>query len=63
MSFLLNKSPKLYSGSGLDLMEFVSGPARYKATAEYDLGCGDTPMPYLISRHYDNLRVFEVSTQ
>lgn len=44
-------------------MEFVSGPARYKVTAEYDLGCGDTPVPYLISRHYDNLRVFEVSTQ
>ncbi|OJJ57265.1 hypothetical protein ASPSYDRAFT_80205 [Aspergillus sydowii CBS 593.65] len=43
--------------------EYVSGLAEYTVVAEHDLGCGNAYMPYLIGRHYDDLRIFRVGAQ
>lgn len=43
--------------------EYVSGLAEYTVVAEHDLGCGNAYMPYLIGRHYDDLRCFRVGAQ
>lgn len=43
--------------------EYVSGLAEYTVVSEHDLGCGNAYMPYLIGRHYDDLRIFRVGAQ
>ncbi|KAF4171738.1 hypothetical protein CNMCM8694_002092 [Aspergillus lentulus] len=43
--------------------EYVSGLAEYTVVAEHDLGCGNAYMPYLIGRHYDDLRCFRIGAQ
>lgn len=40
--------------------KYTSGRADYTVVAEAELGCGNAYLPYLIGRHYDDLRVFKV---
>ncbi|KAH6687426.1 hypothetical protein F5X68DRAFT_231894 [Plectosphaerella plurivora] len=40
--------------------EYVSGRADYTVVENHELGSGQAYMPYLIGRHYEDLRVFKV---
>ncbi|KAM5341310.1 hypothetical protein ACJ41O_014341 [Fusarium nematophilum] len=44
-------------------MEYVSGRADYTVIEQHDLGCGQAYMPYLVGRHYDDLRQFKVGIE
>ncbi|KAH7007362.1 hypothetical protein EDB80DRAFT_457159 [Ilyonectria destructans] len=44
-------------------MEYVSGRADYTVIEEHDLGCGAAYLPYMIGRHYDDLRQFKVGSE
>ncbi|OQE14956.1 hypothetical protein PENSTE_c031G00635 [Penicillium steckii] len=44
-------------------MEYVSGEATYTVVEEHDLGCGQAYLPYLVGRHYDDLRAFKVGIE
>ncbi|KAM5342119.1 hypothetical protein ACJ41O_015150 [Fusarium nematophilum] len=43
--------------------KYVSGRADYTVIAEDELGCGDAYLPYLIGRHYEDLRIFKVGAE
>ncbi|KAB2568957.1 hypothetical protein DBV05_g12369 [Lasiodiplodia theobromae] len=40
--------------------QYVSGRADYTVVEDHELGCGNAYMPYLLGRHYDDLRIFKV---
>ncbi|KAK1842596.1 hypothetical protein CCHR01_14783 [Colletotrichum chrysophilum] len=44
-------------------MEYVSGKADYTVVEEHELGCGQAYLPYLVGRHYDDLRDFRVGAE
>ncbi|KAI8301413.1 acetoacetate decarboxylase [Colletotrichum sp. SAR11_59] len=44
-------------------MEYVSGKADYTVVEEQELGCGQAYLPYLVGRHYDDLRDFRVGAE
>lgn len=46
-------------------LEYVSGRAEYTVVADYDLGIQNTDsyLPYLVGRHYDDLRDFKVGIE
>ncbi|EXK80055.1 acetoacetate decarboxylase [Fusarium oxysporum f. sp. raphani 54005] len=47
------------------ISEFIycSGRSDYNVVADYDLGATDAYLPYLVGRHYDDLRRFKVGIQ
>ncbi|KAH7007370.1 hypothetical protein EDB80DRAFT_684608 [Ilyonectria destructans] len=40
--------------------EYVSGRADYTVIQEHELGCGKAYLPYLVGRHYEDLRQFKI---
>ncbi|KAH0333460.1 hypothetical protein KCU81_g9855, partial [Aureobasidium melanogenum] len=44
-------------------LEYVSGLAEHTVVGEDELGAGHSYLPYLIGRHYDDLREFKVGLQ
>ncbi|VUC36384.1 unnamed protein product [Clonostachys rosea] len=44
-------------------LSYVSGLAKYTVTQEHGLGVKEEYLPYLIGRHYDDMRTFKVGNQ
>ncbi|KAG4438548.1 hypothetical protein IFR05_005972 [Cadophora sp. M221] len=43
--------------------KYHSGRADYTVVEESELGCGDAYFPYMIGRHYEDLRIFKIGAE